>query len=288
MKSAGIESNKIIRRRADGKLEYQPDDLTVEEPLEIRIGRKTLAITMRTPGHDEELAAGFLLSEALVRSAGDIVKISRPRNARNRGNIVSLELNNGRNLPTESAHRFGSITTSCGICGKDSIAAVRQNFAPIPPEPEVRISIERLLALPSVLQEHQGEFSRTGGIHAAAVFDIEGNLSVVREDVGRHNAVDKVIGRVLLDQNLPMNRHILLVSGRASFEIAQKALAAGIPIIASVSAPSTLAVNFCRESNQTLIGFLRPPSFNVYSHVQRVVLESNRSGQRNAAAKRAK
>ena len=271
MKSAGIESDKIIRRRADGELEYQPDDLTVEEPLEIRIGRKTLAITMRTPGNDEELAAGFLLSEALVRSSDEITKISRPRNARNRHNIVTVQLRDGSQISMETARRFGSITTSCGICGKDSIAAVRQNFARIPTKCDVRISVERLLPLPGRLQEHQGEFARTGGIHAAAVFDVEGNLIIVREDVGRHNAVDKVIGRALLDRALPLNRHGLLVSGRASFEIAQKALAAGIPIIASVSAPSSLAVSFCRESNQTLIGFLRPPSFNVYSHVQRVI-----------------
>ena len=274
MKSVGIESDKIIRRRADGELEYQPDDLTIEEPLEIRIARRTLAITMRTPGHDEELTAGFLLSEALIRSGDDIVRISRPRNAQNRDNIVSVTLSTGVILPVESVHRFGSITTSCGICGKDSIAAVRQNFPPIPGEPKVRISIDRLVALPHLLQKHQGDFARTGGIHAAAVFDLEGNLTIVREDIGRHNAVDKVIGRALLDRTLPLHRNGLLVSGRASFEIAQKALAAGIPIIASVSAPSNLAVNFCRESNQTLIGFLRPPSFNIYSHVQRVVLDS--------------
>ena len=274
MKSAGIESDKIIRRTADGELEFQPDDLTIEEPLEIRIGRRTLAITMRTPGNDEELAAGFLLSEALVRSGEEIVKISRPRNARNRHNIVSVELSNGLKIPIESAHRFGSITTSCGICGKDSIAAIRQNFAPVQTQPEVRISIEWLLALPGLLQKHQGEFALTGGIHAAAVFEVESDdVTIVREDVGRHNAVDKVIGRALLDRLLPLNRHVLLVSGRASFEIAQKALAAGVPIIASVSAPSSLAVNFCRENNQTLIGFLRPPSFNVYSHVQRMVLD---------------
>lgn len=273
MKSAGIESDKIIRRRADGEFEYQPDDLTIEEPLEIRIGRRTLAITMRTPGNDEELAAGFLLSEAVVRSRGDLMKISRPRNARNRHNIVCVDLIDGLSVLAKSAHRFGSITTSCGICGKNSIAAVRQHFPAIAPDPEVRISIDRLIALPRLLRKHQGDFARTGGIHAAALFDLEGNLSIVREDIGRHNAVDKVTGRALLDQTLPLSRYGLLVSGRASFEIAQKALAAGIPIIASISAPSNLAVNFCRENNQTLIGFLRPPSFNIYSHVQRVVLE---------------
>src|SRR2546423_2793100 len=279
MKSVGIESDKIIRRRADGELEYQPDDLTIEEPLEIRIARRTLAITMRTPGHDEELAAGFLLSEALIRSGDNIVRISRPRNAQNRDNIVSVTLSTGVILPVESVHRFGSITTSCGICGKDSIAAVRQNFPPIPGEPKARISIDRLVALPHLLQKHQGDFARTGGIHAAAVFDLGGNLRIIREDIGRHNAVDKVIGRALLDRSLPLSRHGLLVSGRASFEIAQKALAAGIPIIASVSAPSKLAVSFCRETNQTLIGFLRPPSFNAYANVERILLESGKGSE---------
>jgi FdhD protein len=288
MKSAGIESEKVIRRRGDGELEYQPDELTVEEPLEIRIGRKTLAITMRTPGHDEELAAGFLLSEAIVRSADEITKISRPRSARNKDNIVRVELRAGINVPSESVHRFGSITTSCGICGKDSVDAIRQNFPAIRLETNVRISTERLLALPTLLRKHQGDFARTGGVHAAAVFDLEGNVLFVREDIGRHNAVDKVIGRALLDHTVPLNRHGLLVSGRASFEIAQKALAAGIPIVASVSAPSTLAVSFCRESNQTLIGFLRPPSFNIYSHVQRVMLESGQHAKQKDTSKHAK
>jgi FdhD protein len=281
MNPVGIESEKIIRRKRDGELEYQPDDLTIEEPLEIRIGRRTLAITMRTPGQDEELAAGFLFSEAVIRSPADIAKISRPRNARNRQNIVCVNLIAGVKVPLESAHRFGTITTSCGICGKDSIAAVRQNFPPIAVYGDVRIDTARLLALPDLLQKHQGEFARTGGIHAAAVFDLSGNLKIVREDIGRHNAVDKVIGRALLDRALPLHRCGLLVSGRASFEIAQKALAAGIPIIASVSAPSSLAVSFCRENNQTLIGFLRPPSFNIYSHAQRVVLEPGKSAERN-------
>jgi FdhD protein len=273
MSQAGIESEKIIRRKGDGELEYQPDDLTIEEPLEIRIGRRTVATTMRTPGQDDELAAGFLRSEGIVRSADDIVKISRPRNARNRTNIIALELAKGINVATTLAKRFGTITSSCGICGRESIAAARQNTPPVESRPDVRMTVETLLTLPERLRTHQGDFARTGGIHAAAVFQIDGTLKVVREDIGRHNAVDKVIGRMLLDRYLPLNRHVLLVSGRASFEIVQKALAAGIPIVASVSAPSNLAVNFCRESNQTLIGFLRPPSFNLYSHVERVLLE---------------
>jgi FdhD protein len=272
MKESGIGSEKIIRRTRAGGLEYQPDDLTIEEPLEIRIGRKVLATTMRTPGHDEELAAGFLVSEAIVRPGDKIDKFSRPVTAQNRENIIVAEPAAGVKLKLSSARRFGTISTSCGICGKESIAAIRQNFPPIS-STKIRIDIETLLLLPQLLQKHQGEFARTGGIHAAGIFGLAGELKIVREDIGRHNAVDKAIGRAFLDGQLPLDRHLLLVSGRASFEIMQKALAAGIPIVASVSAPSTLAVSFARESNQTLIGFLRPPSFNIYSHIERVVLE---------------
>jgi FdhD protein len=271
MKESGIDSQKIIRRRRDGELEYQPDDLTIEEPLEIRIGRKALATTMRTPGHDEELAAGFLISEAVIRRRQEIEKISA-----NDRNVVSVDLAAGVKLnPTAagSAQRFGTISSSCGICGKDSIDAIRQNFSPIASS-DTRIGIDTLLSLPAILRKHQGDFARTGGIHAAGIFDPAGDLKIVREDIGRHNAVDKVIGRAFLDGLLPLDRHLLLVSGRASFEIMQKALAAGIPIVAAVSAPSTLAVSFARESNQTLIGFLRPASFNIYSHTERVILEA--------------
>jgi FdhD protein len=273
MKDPGIGSEKIIRRKRDGELEYQPDDLTVEEPLEIRIGRKTLATTMRTPGRDEELSAGFLVSEGIVRKAEQIAKISRGADSANRENIIVVELAGGMKLKLSSAKRFGTISTSCGICGKSSIAAIRQNFPPIASAQTVRINIETLLSLPQLLEGEQGDFARTGGIHAAGIFDLDGAAKIVREDIGRHNAVDKAIGRAFLDRLLPLDRHVLLVSGRASFEIMQKALSAGIPIVASVSAPSTLAMNFARESNQTLVGFLRPPSFNIYSHIERVILE---------------
>jgi FdhD protein len=267
MKESGIDSQKIIRRKRDGELEYQPDDLTIEEPLEIRIGRKTLATTMRTPGHDEELAAGFLVSEAIVRKRGEVAKIST-----NDDNIVTVELADGLRPKLNSAKRFGTISSSCGLCGKNSIEAIRQNFPAIQSR-GIRIGIETLLSLPELLRNQQSDFARTGGIHAAAVLDLHGHPQIVREDIGRHNAVDKAIGRAFLDGLLPLDRHLLLVSGRASFEIMQKALAAGIPIVASVSAPSTLAVSFARESKQTLIGFLRPPSFNIYSHIERVILE---------------
>ena len=267
MKENGVGSQKIIRRKRDGKLEYLPDDLTIEEPLEIRVGHRVLATTMRTPGHDEELAAGFLVSEAVVRRREEIAKILTGRE-----NTVVVDLAAGVKLKLNSIQRFGTISSSCGLCGKTSIEAIRQNFPAIR-STTFRIGIETLLSLPDRLRKQQGDFTRTGGIHAAGIFDANGGLKIVREDIGRHNAVDKAIGRAFLDKLLPLDRHVLLVSGRASFEIMQKALAAGIPIVAAVSAPSTLAVDFAREGNQTLIGFLRPPSFNIYSHVERVILE---------------
>jgi FdhD protein len=272
MKQSGIESEKIIRRRKDGRLEYQADDLTVEEPLEIRLGDRILATTMRTPGHDDELAAGFLVSEGIVHERASLKKLSRIENASNFGNSIAVELSGKSRLQPSPQSRVGTITSSCGICGKTNIAEIRQNFGAINNDADVRIQIETLLSLPALLRQHQSDFARTGGIHAAAVFDLNGRLLIAREDIGRHNAVDKVVGRAFLDGLLPLRRDILLVSGRASFEIVQKALAAGIPLIASVSAASTLAVEFARETNQTLIGFLRPPSFNVYSHIERVIL----------------
>jgi FdhD protein len=269
MKESSINSQKIIRRKQDGELEYFPDDLTIEEPLEICIGRKTLATTMRTPGHDDELAAGFLVSEAIVGKREEIANISSDRD-----NRVTIDLKGGaKKLKLNATQRHGTISSSCGLCGKTSIDAIRQNFPAITSK-EVRVDIETLLSLPEKLRDAQSDFARTGGIHAAGIFDADGALKIAREDIGRHNAVDKALGRAFLDGSLPLDRHLLLVSGRASFEIVQKALAAGIPIVAAVSAPSTLAVSFARESNQTLIGFLRPPSFNIYGHVERVILNS--------------
>ncbi|HVD94687.1 MAG TPA: formate dehydrogenase accessory sulfurtransferase FdhD [Candidatus Limnocylindria bacterium] len=268
MKDAhSIGPGQIIRRKDDGSLEYLRDELTIEEPLEIRIGSKTLATTMRTPGHDDELAAGFLISEAIIRDRGQIAKISETVD-----NVVVVELARGVRVKLNTAQRFGTISSSCGLCGKTSIDAIRQSFPAIE-SANVRIDIDTLLSLPEKLRKAQSDFARTGGIHAAGIFDPNGELKILREDIGRHNAVDKVIGREFRAGSLPLDRHLLLVSGRASFEIVQKALAAGIPIVAAVSAPSTLAVDFARESNQTLIGFLRPPSFNIYSHIERVILE---------------
>ena len=249
MKESSIDAQKIIRRRRDGELEYSPDEVTIEQPLEIRIGRKTLAITMRTPGHDDEIAAGFLLSEAIVHSRDQITTLSAATD-----NRVIVGLASEVKMKLNSTKRFGTISSSCGLCGKT-------------------IDIETLLSLSEKLRDAQSDFAHTGGIHAAGIFDVNGELKIAREDIGRHNAVDKAIGRAFLDGLVPLDSHVLLVSGRTSFEIIQKALAAGIPIVAAVSAPSSLAVEFARDSNQTLIGFLRPPSFNIYSHIERVILD---------------
>jgi FdhD protein len=269
----GIGAGSIIRRKVDGGYECVTDEVAIEEPLEIRIGHDPLAVTMRTPGNDEELAAGFFLSEGIVRTRADLREISRCPLPASLGNVLNVTLAATARFTPAATHRFGTISTSCGLCGKTSIEFIRQQFPPIDSTTQARIETAKLLELPERLRSAQGNFSRTGGIHAAAIFDLEGNLIVLREDIGRHNAVDKAIGRAFLDELLPLKNHILIVSGRSSLEIVQKALAAGIPIVAAVSAPSTLAVNFARESNQTLIGFLRPPTFNIYSHIDRVVLE---------------
>ena len=186
MKQSGVDSQKIIRRKQDGELEYLPDDLTIEEPLELRIGRKTLATTMRTPGHDEELAAGFLVSEAIVRVRDEIAQISADRD-----NRVIIDLKDGVKLKLNSTRRFGTISSSCGLCGKTSIEAIRQNFPAITSQ-EIRVDIETLLSLPEKLRSAQRDFARTGGIHAAGIFDVDGELKVAREEIGRASCRERV------------------------------------------------------------------------------------------------
>ncbi len=276
----GIGAGSVVRRKSDGDFEWITDEVAIEEPLEIRIGQDPLAVTMRTPGNDEELAAGFLLSEGIVRTRSDLREIARCALPASLGNVLNVTLSAHVKFSPAAAHRFGTISTSCGLCGKTSIEFIRQQFPPIDSTSRIQIEAARLLELPERLRIAQGNFARTGGIHAAAIFDLDGNFLVLREDIGRHNAVDKAIGRAFLDDLLPLNRQVLLVSGRSSLEIVQKALAAGIPMVAAVSAPSSLAVNFARESGQTLIGFLRPPTFNIYSHIERVVFDSSRAAPR--------
>jgi FdhD protein len=248
------------------------DVVAREEPLEIRVGGRSVAVTMRTPGHDRELAAGFLLSEGLIRKREEIIEIAPCRESDAPENTLNVFVAPAVKVNFESLTRHVFASSSCGLCGKSSIDAVHQHFPPV--ESKVRISSEILMQFPIRLLAAQETFARTGGLHAAAIFDARGQLLVSREDVGRHNAVDKVLGYGFLENKLPFDSHVLLVSGRASFEIVQKALAGRIPIVCAISAPSSLAVEFARESGQTLVGFLRNERMNIYSVPERISLPS--------------
>src|SRR5579863_12155 len=257
----------------DGKAQRVEDYLAGEEPLEMRSGRQRLGVTLRTPGNDCELVAGFLFTEGIIAKREQILAIEAPGDSSQRrsdsNNIVSLKLKSGVRLSAMGKRRF-SAGSACGICGKESIAQVRRRGIH-PPDPDSRFDPDILCQLPEKLRATQAIFGRTGGLHAAALFQRDGELLVLREDIGRHNAVDKVIGWALLQGKVPLGGHALLVSGRGGFEIVQKALAAGIPLLASVSAPSSLAVRLARELGLTFVGFLRGRRFIVYSGEERLV-----------------
>lgn len=254
-----------IRRVAGDVVELIDDALAVEEPMEIRVRGKGIAVTMRTPGHDYELAAGFLITEGVIKNFSDVLAINHctQGEAAETENIVNVFLSPKVEVDMEKLTRHVFASSSCGLCGKASIDAVHQQSSPI--DDSSAVSTDLIRSLPDKLGQVQDVFSSTGGLHAAAVFDANGELVVSREDVGRHNAVDKVIGHGFLNEQLPFSNHVLMVSGRASFEILQKALVARIPTIAAVSAPSSLAVEFAERNNQTLVGFLRQDRMNVYS-----------------------
>ena len=259
---------ETLRQRVGAKPETRADVLAAEVPLEIRVRGRSVAVTMRTPGNDEELAAGFLLTEGIIRMRSDVIQIAPCLQGEHPQNTLNVFLTRRVVVDFEKLTRHVFASSSCGLCGKASIEAVHQHFLPV--ESGLKISAKLLSQLPTKMRAAQKTFAKTGGLHAAAVFNAKGKLIFLREDVGRHNAVDKVIGGAFLKNKLPLLNHILLVSGRASFEIVQKALAARIPIIAAVSAPSSLAVEFAEESGQTLIGFLRGATMNIYSHPHRV------------------
>jgi FdhD protein len=258
---------------SDGHLTPKDDYLAAEEPLEIRVGQNPLSVTMRTPGHDQELAAGFLLTEGFIQTREQILSLENvePTTEDNikRGNVIEATLSSDATPDFEKMRRHFFASSSCGICGKASIDAIRSRLLTTP-NPDFRIDSELLTELPEALRAAQDVFQRTGGLHAAALFDTSGHLLVVREDIGRHNAVDKVIGWALLDHRVPLGNAVLLVSGRGGFEIVQKALVAGIPVLASVSAPSSLAVQLARELRMTLVGFLRGRRFVIYSGEERI------------------
>lgn len=272
------ERRKVTRIR-DGVVTSRPDTLVAEEPLEIRLNGKPLAITMRTPGDDFALAAGFLVSEGVLANAYDVQNIVYCAGATvdgsNSYNVVDVRTSPDVVIPDITLERNVYTTSSCGLCGKASLDAVRTTARwPIADTPPVRVEPSLLAGLPDRLRAAQRVFDRTGGLHAAALFSEEGELLDVREDVGRHNAVDKLVGRALQNGDLPLSRVILLVSGRASFELAQKAVMAGIPMLAAVSAPSSLAVDLAAETGLTLVGFLRGRNMNVYAGEDRIALRA--------------
>lgn len=276
--SASVQS-AIIEKITRGTKEEHSDLVAVEEPLEIRLGygpdnqreQATISVTMRTPGHDFELALGFLFTEGIIESPGQVssVKYCIDNGRQSTENIVRVELNPGVKVQPERWLRNFYTTSSCGVCGKASIDAVKVNWTPLTDHTEIETVV--LLGLADQLREKQLVFSHTGGLHAVGLFDAHGQLIQLREDVGRHNAMDKVLGSMFMLNAMPLSSKVLVVSGRASFELVQKAAVAGAPVLAAVGAPSSLAIELARASGMTLAGFLREGRFNIYTHAFRVI-----------------
>jgi FdhD protein len=268
---------RVCRVSASGTA-VQLDVLAVEEPLEIRLGcdfdgrrvHRAVSVTMRTPGHDNELAVGFLFTEGIITSPEQVADVRPCGN----GNVVRVDLRPGVAVDLARLERHFYTSSSCGVCGKASIQAVRVSPQHRTPASWPVVEAAVLHRLPEALRARQAIFDQTGGLHASALFDVSGKLLCLREDVGRHNALDKVIGERFLAGHMPLSECLLLVSGRASFELVQKAAVAGIPVLAAVGAPSSLAVSLASEHGLTVIGFVRPDRFNVYCGVERVRLKS--------------
>ena len=276
MKDVQVE-HISIQKLNHGKITEEVDNVAVEEPLEIQLAystptgrmQKNIAVTMRTPGNDEELAAGFLFTEGIIKNSSAIEEVKKNHHDEN---LIMITLHENEIPILANAARNFYSTSSCGICGKASIEAIRTVSQYVNEIESINVEASLFYTLQDQLKKQQKIFEDTGGIHASALFDLDGNFIMLREDVGRHNALDKVIGAALLNDQLPLNNCILLLSGRASFELVQKALMAGIKIIAAVGAPSSLAVELAREAGITLIGFLRNDRFNIYSGQQRIKL----------------
>jgi len=266
------DSRRVSVLKIDGnRSQGADDDVVIEEPLEVRVNGDSVSVTMRTPGDDFDLAVGLLWTEGIIRSSAEIGTIAycpdeEQPELKNIVNVVLVD--NTRKI--ESSRRFWS-NSSCGLCGKATLDAIRQSCQPI--SSSIQVSSELLQSIPSRLRQAQSNFERTGGIHAVALFDVEGMLLVLREDIGRHNAVDKVLGAALM-RGLPLPETVMMVSGRLGFEIAQKAVVAGIPVVASISAASSLAIELATSFGMTAIGFLRGRTMNVYSHPERIRAES--------------
>jgi FdhD protein len=269
-KNRSIELTQVTQWE-DGKATRVEDYLAAEEPLEMRAGRYSLGVTLRTPGDDKELVAGFLFTEGIISRREHLVSLRLPGAAAPERNLVRVTLASKVRLAAGSAARRFSAGSACGVCGKASIAQLRRRGLR-------RLDVttlfdpEVLCQLPQKLRAAQATFGRTGGLHAAALFNADGELLVLREDIGRHNAVDKIIGWAFLEGRLPLSGQMMLVSGRGGFEIVQKALSAGVPLLASVSAPSSLAVQLARELGLTLVGFLRGQRFVIYSEEDRIAV----------------
>jgi FdhD protein len=255
-----IEEDRSSRRK---------DIVAVEEPLEIRIGDESVAVTMRTPGNDFELAAGFLFTEGILQRPADVRRISYCNAEPQEYNIVTVELASEVRFDPKRLERHFFATSACGVCGKAALETIRVHARPM--ESAFTVPAELLFSLDARLRQSQTVFDRTGSLHAAAVFDEAGEVLFLREDVGRHNAVDKVVGAAFLARKVPLDRHVLMVSGRSSFEILQKALLARIPVVASVGGPSSLAIDLAAEFGLTLVSFLRGRRCNVYAGGQRIV-----------------
>ncbi|MEM9022526.1 MAG: formate dehydrogenase accessory sulfurtransferase FdhD [Bacteroidota bacterium] len=275
MANAPVSGTAVLRLR-EGAQQVQDDLLTVEEPLEIRLSWKaagefrqqSLAVTMRTPGHDLELAMGFLFTEGLISRFEDVQSVRHcvTEETEHAGNVVKVLLRDGLELDPSTFQRHSFLSSSCGLCGKATIEALGQTIAPLHAEPEaIAAVLPKLYAVTEALRSAQSVFQHTGSIHAAGLFDREGKVRLVREDVGRHNAVDKVIGAALAEGSVPLSGSGIVVSGRAGFELVQKSLMAGIPLMAAVGAPSSLACDLAREYGMTLAGFVKANSLNLYA-----------------------
>jgi FdhD protein len=262
--------HRVVKVR-DHEISECQDHLAVEEPLEIRLGGIGLSVTMRTPGDDEELVAGFLFSEGIIAGADDLDVVARyrgPDGDPDDGNVMNVLLKGDARVAKDRLRRNFVASSSCGLCGKATIDAIRATLPPV--QSDLVISADRLNRLSATMHDAQSTFEKTGGLHAAGLFGADGEMIVLREDIGRHNAVDKVIGHMVMAGSVPLDRHVLMVSGRVSFEIMQKALTARIPVIAAVSAPSSMAVQMALAANMTLVGFVRNGGFNLYAGAHRV------------------
>jgi FdhD protein len=263
-------ARRTVSRYVGQQCNVAEDDLTVEEPLQIRLAGEDVAVTMRTPGHDIELAAGFLYSDGIINGKAHIESIAHcsDENGLPAPNIINVFPTDRDLVDPRRWRRDFFAASSCGLCGKTSLESVTRSLPRA--KGDATVTLDTLYSLGEKLRKAQEGFARSGGLHAAGLFDLEGNLLLLREDIGRHNAVDKIVGHALLYDVLPLDRHVLLVSSRASFEIVQKALAAGVSIMAVISAPSSLAVELAEQAGMTLVAFLREGRLNVYAGRERI------------------